>query len=176
MRKLLAENLLQADLAVFQLIFGCNGRRFTDLVFRAITHSGGVRAYIAIGGGVLLFSLGREKLLLYAALIAFAIEISAHKLLKIAFRRARPFATLEGISSLVNPPDQYSFPSGHTAAAFVTAAILCVADPFLGGPAFIWASLIGVSRIYLGVHYPTDVLAGLLLGLFSAHCGLSIVF
>lgn len=64
----------------------------------------------------------------------------------------------------------YSFPSGHTSAAFNTATSLCLRYPkwYVVAPSCIWASSVGYARIYQGVHYPTDVLAGALVGAGSA--------
>jgi undecaprenyl-diphosphatase len=65
----------------------------------------------------------------------------------------------------VHPADEFSFPSGHTAAAFVMVSILGSFYPVLLLPLVILASFIGISRVYLGVHYPSDVLAGAILGI-----------
>ncbi|HDZ11068.1 MAG TPA: phosphatase PAP2 family protein, partial [Bacteroidetes bacterium] len=74
------------------------------------------------------------------------------------------------------PPDQYSFPSGHTAAAFLMAQLLGYQLPFLVLPLYILAGLIGYSRIYLRVHYPLDVFFGAVLGFVSANFALKLLF
>jgi undecaprenyl-diphosphatase len=66
------------------------------------------------------------------------------------------------------PSDRFSLPSGHTAAAWVIAILVALHYPILAIPVFIWATLVGISRVYLGVHYPTDILAGFILGTLSA--------
>ena len=72
---------------------------------------------------------------------------------------------IRGLIPLITPPTDYSFPSGHTAASFAVGVLLFRKLPKRYGiPALVLAALIGFSRLYLGVHYPSDVLAGALLG------------
>jgi undecaprenyl-diphosphatase len=81
---------------------------------------------------------------------------------------------VSGVHQRVSPSDQFSFPSGHTAAAFVIATLISHFFPALLVPVYFWAFLMGVSRIYLGVHYPTDILAGLVIGIISAFAGIMV--
>ena len=84
----------------------------------------------------------------------------------------RPCHGITGVAALIEPSDKFSFPSGHTAAAFVFAAVLAAFYPLLALPAFVLATLIGLSRVMLGVHYPGDIVAGAVLGLLSAAAAL----
>lgn len=78
---------------------------------------------------------------------------------------AGPYDCIRGLIPLITPPTDYSFPSGHTAASFAVGVLLFRKLPKRYGiPALVLAALIGFSRLYLGVHYPSDVLAGALLG------------
>lgn len=83
--------------------------------------------------------------------------------------RQRPYEAIEALQALVPPPHGSSFPSGHTASAFAVAIVLFrnMKKQF-GGCFLALAILISLSRIYVGVHYPTDVLGGLLLGIICA--------
>ena len=81
--------------------------------------------------------------------------------------RIRPFnadPTFENLYGIFNGFKDWSFPSGHTSASFAAALAIILWDRKKGIPAVILAALIAVSRLYLTVHYPTDVLASLLLG------------
>jgi undecaprenyl-diphosphatase len=105
---------------------------------------------------------------------SFAVELTAYKLMKKVVKRPRPFRVLDGFVHLIVPSDFFSFPSGHTAGAFVVALSVAHYYPWLAIPAYLWAGLVGFSRIYLGVHYPTDVLAGACLGFLSVKAGMLI--
>jgi undecaprenyl-diphosphatase len=90
-------------------------------------------------------------------------------LLKNVVKRDRPYNTYTGIY-----PDQletdYAFPSGHTSTAFATATSLALTTKkwYVTVPAFAWSAGVGYSRIYMGQHYPSDVIMGALVGSGSA--------
>ncbi len=79
--------------------------------------------------------------------------------------RSRPFVTYPEIVPLVHPGDVYSFPSGHTLSSFCAATACLCYFPKGGMACTLLAVLIGLSRLYVGVHYPSDVLGGALLGI-----------
>lgn len=90
--------------------------------------------------------------------------ISCNMLLKPLFGRIRPFAVNPAVSLLVIPPLDASFPSGHTAASFAAVFALKFSGSPLWKPALALAAAIAFSRLYLYVHWPSDVLGGILLG------------
>ena len=93
-----------------------------------------------------------------------------NQILKNLFNRARPFDSLNLIIPLIERPTDFSFPSGHTASSFACAWVLVRKLPKrLGIPAIILASLIAFSRMYLGVHYPSDVIAGVISGILISY-------
>ena len=100
----------------------------------------------------------------WALAIAFAVERPIYYVLKNSLKRDRPFK-LQVIKNHVVPSDQFSFPSGHTSAAFLFVTITAGFVPVLFIPLFIGAFLVGCSRVILGVHYPTDILVGMVMGL-----------
>jgi membrane-associated phospholipid phosphatase len=101
----------------------------------------------------------------YTGLAALAVTSGITLTLKYAVNRERPFITYPDIvqKSKAGSP---SFPSGHTSSAFATATSVSLAYPkwYVIVPSYAWAGTVGYSRMLLGVHYPSDVLAGALIG------------
>jgi len=131
--------------------------------------------YISVGVPVGYFVAGmihdNKALKQKAAYIAAAIILNTASttLLKNVVKRERPYHTYTGIF-----PDKiksdFAFPSGHTSSAFATATSLALATKkwHVAVPAFVWSAGVGYSRIYLGQHYPSDVIMGALVGTCSA--------
>ncbi len=111
-----------------------------------------------------------------AAILAVAAgALITNVALKNIVARIRPFEVISGLEILIRAPHDYSFPSGHTCSAFSAAFVYYRLLPKKWGiAALIVASLIGFSRLYLGVHYPSDVLGGILAGAFAAWTGVKV--
>lgn len=90
--------------------------------------------------------------------------------MKYGFNRPRPFVTYPLLINKKSDAGSPSFPSGHTSSAFATATALSLAYPkwYVIAPSFLWASAVGYSRMELGVHYPSDVLVGAIVGAGSS--------
>jgi undecaprenyl-diphosphatase len=131
-----------------------------------------------LGDGVVWYALMLSLPFLYGAgglrvavvmLATSAVGLAVYKLLKRTFVRERPFIRHAGISLAGAPLDRYSFPSGHTLHAVAFTWQGCAAFPELGWILTPLALAIAASRVVLGLHYPTDVLVGAVLGaLFGA--------
>jgi undecaprenyl-diphosphatase len=102
------------------------------------------------------------------------VGIVVYKLLKHRLVRERPYITFDGILAGTPPLDRYSFPSGHTLHAVCFTAIAVQHFPELGWVLVPFAALVAASRVVLGLHYPTDVLAGAALGASLASVGLTL--
>ena|SRR5688572_12065210 len=131
-----------------------------NCVMRTITHAGD--AYFTIPAAALLLVAGPGVSGITAAVVLAGSHLVV-QLLKGSVARARPHLPV-GIPSLVHAPDRFSFPSGHAAASLSIALPLAMTLPlWLGAPLIVLALLVGVSRCYLGIHYPGDVVVGWLL-------------
>jgi undecaprenyl-diphosphatase len=103
--------------------------------------------------------------------VVLAADLSAD-LISLALRqligRDRPFLVYPDPAPLVHPPSTGSFPSGHSATAFACATVIAGASPRLAVPAYVLAALVAWSRVYVGVHWPLDVIGGAVLGVLVA--------
>jgi undecaprenyl-diphosphatase len=97
-------------------------------------------------------------------LLGFALEIPLFRVLKSWWKRPRPYQKMPDFIAVIEAHDQFSLPSGHTTAAFLFASISYAYFPQYAVVWFAWASLVGCSRVALGVHYPGDIVAGALIG------------
>ncbi len=113
------------------------------------------------------FGKGRRHLrkIAYEATWAAVIALTITTIFGHFMERVRPYLADPSIHALIPPPlTMYSFPSGHTATAFAAAIVLVYGGPGIGIIAILAAALVGFGRMATGVHYPTDVIAGALIG------------
>lgn len=118
---------------------------------------------------LLIFKKTRKIGVMSAVALLSSLLINNY-LIKNLVARPRPFVTFPELRILIPTPSEFSFPSGHTSSSFAAAAVFYRHLPKkLGVLAILLAGLIGLSRLYVGVHYPTDVLAGALTGVLLSY-------
>jgi len=144
-----------------------------DPAFKSITNSA---VPVSIATPVIMYSVGliqKDTLIKHKAvfigetfLVSAFITLASKQIIK----RERPYLRYSGLEPVVFE-SSYSMPSGHTSTAFATATSLSMAYPkwYVIVPSFAWASSVGYSRMHLGVHYPSDVFIGALVGSGSAY-------
>jgi len=125
---------------------------------------------LAVFIGMLGFGKHRRKdrAYVYTAAWSALIAVGSSFILGLILKRPRPFI-LASVTARIEPPfTQYSLPSSHSAVAFAAASSIALAHPWFGLVGLIIASLIAIARVAVGVHFPTDVLAGAALGIASS--------
>ncbi len=150
-----------------------NRNQSLDPTFKLITNSA---SPISITTPLLIYSIGlinkdadlKKKGVFIGE--TFLVNAFVTTAFKYSFKRDRPYVSYPEIQKLSSGGSN-SFPSGHTSEAFATATSLSMTFPkwYVIAPSFLWASAVGYSRMDLGVHYPTDVFAGALIGSGSAY-------
>ncbi len=138
-------------------------------IMKFITHLGDKGIFWILLAVILLFFKKTRPLGIMAGIgLAFSVLIN-NVLIKPNVGRIRPYEVIQGLQLLIEKQHDPSFPSGHSGASFAAAVVFLVKGPKkLGIPAIIVAFLIAFSRLYVGVHYPTDVIAGIITGTFCA--------
>lgn len=157
--------MLDVEFSILDFIQNQFRTPFGDFVMLLISKLGnGGIIWLVLSGLLCVFPKYRKAGV--TMLTALALDVLlCNVMLKPLVGRMRPFTVNTGMELLINAPKDFSFPSGHTAASFAAAFALLFVKNKLWIPSMILASLIAFSRLYLYVHYPTDVLAGILLGL-----------
>ncbi|WP_226646000.1 phosphatase PAP2 family protein [Mesobacillus subterraneus] len=162
MKRLLA--FYQTDQRIFRGINRHYHNRLLNVFFRSVTHMGGAR--FTISAILMIISLSESELRQTAVASAAALAIShlpVH-LIKKWYPRKRPYISLEDAFFPANPLEDHSFPSGHTTAIFSLVMPFMLFMPALTVVLLPLAASVAISRVYLGLHYPTDIFVGFLLG------------
>ena len=149
----------------------CKNRTF-DRIMPIITMMGNLGIIWLVISSLMLLK-GEDRIIGIGVILALMLTtIIGEGIIKHIVRRNRPFQENEE-EVLINRPITYSFPSGHTASSFAALAVLLQMNGKLGLILSPIATLIAFSRVYLKVHYPTDVIFGMFLGVT---CGISVVY
>lgn len=127
---------------------------------------------LSIAACVIFLAIKRFRPVGIMASISLVLNLfMVNLLLKPLIARTRPYDAFPALTILISPPSDYSFPSGHSSASFAVASVIFIFLPKKYGiTALILASLTAFSRLYLGVHYPSDVAAGIIIGCLTGIC------
>lgn len=138
------------------------------MLLSRITHLGGATATILATLGVWLFAAKPVATVGMQAFIALALSHIPVAIVKRMYPRLRPYITLPDAITCAKPLKDHSFPSGHTTAIFSAITPFVIAFNWIGIILIPLALLVGMSRMYLGLHYPSDVAAGCAIGCATA--------
>ena len=167
-----SNKLVAADNLIFNYFHNRVKSSLIDRLFILVTHFGGFRFLTSL---CLLFIFLKVDIQPMLGWELTAVLLSSHlfvHILKRLINRKRPYTRFADVEHLVEPFESYSFPSGHTTASFAAAVTLSFAFSQLSILFIFIAFLVAVSRIYLGVHYPSDILIGIIIAFifsFSIH-------
>lgn len=139
-----------------------------DCIMVVITSVGNAGWFFIVLGVVLLWVKKTRKAGFHVLLSLLFSLIFCNLILKDLVARQRPCWLVPEIQLLIANPSDFSFPSGHTSASMATAASIYLYNKKYGIAMFLLAIMIAFSRMYLFVHFPTDILGGMLTGLLSA--------
>jgi undecaprenyl-diphosphatase len=150
-----------------------------DWLMPTLSRAGNFGAiWLALLGVIAVFGKRADRTVALAGLFALILGHVASDVLKTLTLRPRPFASLPDVRLLISTPRSYAFPSGHATSAFSAATgVVLAANKSLkrvrlwGWGMLVLAAAISYSRIYVGVHYPTDVVAGVSLGIACGWIG-----
>lgn len=170
----LMQTIHSYDVSVFTWVMRRKSQKLLVRCARAISSTGNGPLYALLALGLWWTGGAAAMHLLACMAVALLIERPSYFILKNACKRDRPPEALN-IKSFIVPSDRFSFPSGHTSAAFLMAVLWGWYVPLLLPTLMVWAALVGVSRVVLGVHFPTDTLIGALMGVSVALLSLGAV-
>lgn len=157
-------SLYKIECYIFKGINRYFERKTLNIFFRTITHIGGATFTISLIVFLLVLTNGSLRGIAIASAISLAISHIPVQILKKFYPRKRPYLTIHNAKYPTNPLADHSFPSGHTTAIFSVIIPFLLYEPSITFLLLPVAISVGISRIYLGLHYPSDVLVGMCLG------------
>jgi undecaprenyl-diphosphatase len=162
------------DVTLFTWVMQRKSQKLLVRCARGVSRTGDGHLYLVLAAALAYAATPDAWLLLSCLALAFLMERPAYFIVKNCCKRDRPPAALK-IKSFIIPSDKFSFPSGHTSAAFLAATLVSWFCPALTPLLLTWACSVGMARVILGVHFPTDTLIGALMGSGLALAALEIL-
>lgn len=160
----LRTSIIDPELGICERLNGWCRRPLVRALFRTVSRLGDGWAWYGL---IVVISLsdGRDGAIVGVRMAAVGlICLILYRALKRWTRRPRPYARHRSIRAHIAPLDEFSFPSGHTLHATALSIVACAAYPALAWALVPFVALIALSRVVLGLHYPSDVLAALMIG------------
>lgn len=161
------EHIQYLDMEILKYIHSTSNVMF-DKIMPWITSLGNGGTIWIVIIALLLLSKKYRRVGILAAISLALVTLFGEGILKNIVQRPRPFTEIKYIKLLISKPGTYSFPSGHAASSFAVAYVIGKKIKPLKITAYILAILIAYSRLYLFVHYPTDIIGGIVLGVLTA--------
>lgn len=163
--------MLTFDFTILNFIYNHCHNAILDILMPIVSELGN-KGLIWIVLAIILIVTKSHRKAGIALLCALALDVTVcNIILKPLVARIRPCDINTAVHLLIVRPTDYSFPSGHTAASFASVSALYLSRQKLWKPAFILSILIAFSRLYLYVHFPTDILGGVIIGIFMGYLG-----
>lgn len=162
--KSLFEYISHRDIRLLKFINNSWKCKFLDFAMPIMTYLGSFTFIFIFCTAAFLLSDAILHTMAVKAMISVTISTGVGKILKVSVTRLRPFIHIPNLNIKKIGIDMYSFPSGHTTAAFSLAVMIALYFPIWGLLTIPLALCVGISRMYHGVHYPTDVIMGLFIG------------
>jgi undecaprenyl-diphosphatase len=156
------------DRKIFDFTLRYTQESFAHKYMRFISRSGDLGMVWLLACFALMIVPDNRRIVELCLITLLFTTILGEGILKHIFRRPRPFITHGPIKMGIPAPTSFSFPSGHTASSVACARILSAINPFVAFVAYVYAFLMGCSRVYLKTHYVTDVVAGGIIGVICA--------
>ena len=152
------ESITALDLSILDFIRNTLSSPVADIIMKCLTYSIEYGAMAILVFIVMMFVKKMRK-------TGFAVMLFGELILKHIVCRPRPFTVNSAIDIIIKAPSGFSFPSSHTATCFAMATAIYLFHKRLGIIAYIYAALVAFSRMYLYVHYPSDIFGGVILGI-----------
>ncbi len=158
------QSISRYDLRMLLWFMHTRHRQVWIALARAFSRSGDGLMQVLLPSLLWFLDRSHGAALFAATALTFALERPLYWVLKNSCQRRRPPEAIPSFRSVVVASDRFSFPSGHTAAAFLLATLTTEHYGALALPLYLWSSLVGLSRVVLGVHFPSDIVAGATFG------------
>jgi len=174
----MVESIFNLDRRLYLLLHGRLRAPLVDPIMVGATRAGtkGI-LWLALAAGLFIDGRPHPR---FAAIVSIAALLAAegliNLLLKPLIRRERPFAQSGVTSLLVNAPGPHSWPSAHAGSSMAAAIVLTAAYPLWGFAFLPAALLVGYSRVYVGVHYPLDIVSGIVVGLLAGGAAVGVAY